>query len=54
MSKQKLQITSAHSITFDDEVVLANGFQIVYFDFFGKWFGVGKIRNLQGKHTRYS
>jgi hypothetical protein len=49
----KGQITSTHSIVFDGEVVLAYGFQIVYFDFFGKWFGVGKIRNLQGKHTGY-
>jgi hypothetical protein len=47
------QITSTHSIVFDGEVVLAYGFQIVYFDFIGKWFGVGKIRNLQGKHTGY-
>jgi len=47
------QIASTHSIVFDGEVVLACGFQIVYFDFFGKWFGVGKIRNLQGKHTGY-
>ncbi|MEM3701084.1 MAG: DUF402 domain-containing protein [Candidatus Bathyarchaeia archaeon] len=49
----KGQITSAHSITFDGEIVLARGFQIVYFDLIGKWFGVGKIRNLQGKHTGY-
>ncbi|MEM3699809.1 MAG: DUF402 domain-containing protein [Candidatus Bathyarchaeia archaeon] len=49
----KGQITSAHSIIFDDEIVLAHGFQIVYFDLIGKWFGVGKIRNLQGKHTGY-
>jgi predicted RNA-binding protein associated with RNAse of E/G family len=34
-------------------VVLANGFQIFYFDLFGKWFTVGKIRNLQGIHTGY-
>jgi predicted RNA-binding protein associated with RNAse of E/G family len=45
--------TSAHSIVFNDEVVLATGFQIVYFELTGKWFSVGKIRNLQGKHTGY-
>jgi predicted RNA-binding protein associated with RNAse of E/G family len=43
----KGQITSAHSVMFDGEVVLASGFQIVYFDFIGKWFTVGKIRNMQ-------
>ena len=49
----KSQIASAHSVTFDDEVVLASGFEIVYFDFIAKWFSVGKIRNMQGKHTGY-
>lgn len=49
----KSQITSAHSVLFDGEVVLVSGFQIVYFDFIGKWFSVGKIRNIQGKHTGY-
>jgi len=43
----KSQITSAHSVVFDGEVVLAAGFEIVYFDFVGKWFSVGKIRNMQ-------
>ena len=47
------KITSAHSVVFDGEVVLASGFGIVYFDFVGKWFSVGKIRNMQGKHTGY-
>ena len=49
----KSQITSAHSVMFDGEIVLASGFQIVYFDFLGKWFSVGKIRNMQGRHTGY-
>jgi predicted RNA-binding protein associated with RNAse of E/G family len=49
----KSQITSEHSVVFDGEVVLAPGFQIVYFDLMGKWFDVGKIRNLQGRHTGY-
>jgi predicted RNA-binding protein associated with RNAse of E/G family len=49
----KGQITSAHSVMFDGEVVLASGFQIVYFDFIGKWFTVDKIRNMQGRHTGY-
>jgi len=49
----KSQIASAHSVTFDGEVVLASGFEIVYFDFIGKWFSVDKIRNMQGKHTGY-
>jgi predicted RNA-binding protein associated with RNAse of E/G family len=49
----KSQITSAHSVMFDGELVLASGFEIVYFDFVGKWFSVGKIRNVQGKHTGY-
>jgi predicted RNA-binding protein associated with RNAse of E/G family len=49
----KARIASAHSVVFDGEVVLASGFEIVYFDFIGKWFSVGKIRNMQGKHTGY-
>lgn len=49
----KSQITSEHSIMFDGEVVLARGFQIVYFELLGKWFAVGKVRNLYGKHTGY-
>lgn len=47
------KITSAHSVVFDNEVVLAPGFPIVYFELMGKWFTVGKIRNLQGRHTGY-
>lgn len=38
---------------FNDEVVLAPGFQIVYFELMGKWFTVGKIRDLHGRHTGY-
>jgi predicted RNA-binding protein associated with RNAse of E/G family len=34
-------------------VVLAAGFQIAYFEFMGKWFTIGKIRDLEGRHTRY-
>jgi len=49
----KSQITSTHSVVFDGEVVLAAGFEITYFELIGKWFTVGKIRNLQGKHTGY-
>lgn len=49
----KSQITFTHSVTFDDKVVLALGFQIVCFELIGKWFTVGKIRNLQGRHTGY-
>jgi len=49
----KSEITSSHSVTFNGEVVLAKGFQIVYFDLIGKWFTVGKIRDLQGRHTGY-
>jgi predicted RNA-binding protein associated with RNAse of E/G family len=49
----KAQIASEHSVIFDGEIVLAPGFEIVYFDFVGKWFTVGKIRNMQGKHTGY-
>jgi predicted RNA-binding protein associated with RNAse of E/G family len=33
----KAQIASAHSVIFDGEAVLASGFEIVYFDFIGKW-----------------
>ena len=47
------QVTSAHSVMFDGELVLASGFQIVYFELMGKWFTVGKIRDLQGRHTGY-
>ena len=47
------QVTSTHLVTFDGEVVLAPGFQIVYFEMMGKWFTIGKIRNLQGRHTGY-
>jgi len=47
------QVTSANSVTFDDKTVLAPGFEIVYFEFPGEWFSIGKIRNLQGEHTGY-
>jgi len=46
-------ITSEHRVVFDGEVVLAPGFQIVFFDLMGKWFDVGKVRDLQGRHTGY-
>ena len=49
----KSQITSPHSVLFDGEVVLARGFQIVCFELIGKWFTVGKIRDLQGRQTGY-
>lgn len=49
----KSHVESAHGVEFDGEVVLANGFQFLYFDLMDKWFTVGKIRNLQGKHTGY-
>jgi len=49
----KSVITSTHSVIFDGETVLASGFQIVYFELMRKWFTVGKIRNLQGRHTGY-
>jgi len=47
------QITSTHSVIFDGKVVLAPGFQIVYFELMGKWFTIGKIRDLRGRHTGY-
>jgi len=49
----KSQITSANSVVFDGKVVLASGYQIVYFDLMRKWFSVGKIRDLEGRHTGY-
>jgi len=49
----RAQIVSPHSVVFDSEVVLAAGFQIVYFELAGKWFTVGKIRDLHEKHTGY-
>ena len=49
----KSQITSAHSVVFDDKLVLSAGFPITYFELMGKWFNVVKIRNLKGKHTGY-
>jgi len=49
----KSQITSTHSVMFDGKAVLAPGFQIVYFEMMGKWFTVGKIRDLRGRHTGY-
>jgi predicted RNA-binding protein associated with RNAse of E/G family len=47
------QVVSANSVIFDGKTVLGAGFKIVYFEFLGKWFTVGKIRNLQGEHTGY-
>jgi predicted RNA-binding protein associated with RNAse of E/G family len=38
---------------FDGKTVLASGYQIVYFEMMRKWFSVGKIRDLDGKHTGY-
>ncbi len=49
----KSEITSTHRVTFDGEVVLAPGFKIFHFDLVGKWFDIGKIRDLNGKHTGY-
>jgi len=49
----KGEITSEHSVVFDGEVVLSRGFQIVYFELMGKWFTIGKIRDLQGRYTGY-
>lgn len=46
-------ITSDNSVIFDGEVVLTRGFQIVYFELTGKWFAIGKIRDMQGRHTGY-
>jgi len=49
----KSQIRSANSVVFDGKTVMASGYQIVYFEMMRKWFGVGKIRDLNGKHTGY-
>ncbi len=49
----KSEITSTHRVKFDGEVVLAPGFKIFHFDLVGKWFDIGKIRDLNGKHTGY-
>ena len=49
----KSRIMSTHKVIFDGEVVLAPGFQIVYFELMEKWYTVGKIRDLQGRHTGY-
>jgi predicted RNA-binding protein associated with RNAse of E/G family len=40
-------------VVFDGRVVLMAGFGIVYFELIGKWFTIGKIRDLGGKHTGY-
>ena len=32
---------------------MTSGYQIVYFEMMKKWFSVGKIRDLDGKHTGY-
>jgi predicted RNA-binding protein associated with RNAse of E/G family len=47
------RISSANSVVFDGKVVLASGYQIVYFDMMREWFSVGKIRDLDGQHTGY-
>jgi predicted RNA-binding protein associated with RNAse of E/G family len=47
------QITTTNSIVFDGKVVLMAGFRIVHFELTGKSFTVGKIRDLQGRHTGY-
>jgi len=47
------KITSAHSVTFDDRVVLKRGFPIVYFELMDRWFSIVKVRDLEGKHTGY-
>jgi GrpB-like predicted nucleotidyltransferase (UPF0157 family)/predicted RNA-binding protein associated with RNAse of E/G family len=47
------QITSAHSIVFDGKTVLQAGFPITYFELWGKWFNVVKVRDLHGEHTGY-
>ena len=49
----KSQIRSAHSVVFDEKTVLTSGYEIVYFEIMRKWFSVGKIRDLDGKHTGY-
>ena len=49
----KSHVTSANSVIFDGETVLAQGFPITYFQFLDKWFTIVKIRNLQGEHTGY-
>jgi predicted RNA-binding protein associated with RNAse of E/G family len=49
----KSQIVSEHSVTFNHEVVLAKGFQIIYFELMRKWFSVGKIVDPLGRHTGY-
>lgn len=49
----KSQIRSVNSVVFDGKTVLASGYQIVYFEMMKKWFSVGKIRDLDGKHTGY-
>jgi predicted RNA-binding protein associated with RNAse of E/G family len=50
----KSHIRSANSVVFDGKTVLASGYQIVYFEMMRKWFSVGKIRDLGGKHTGYN
>ena len=47
------QVMAANAVTFDGKVVLASGYPIVYFNLMGKWFGVGKVRDLHGEHTGY-
>mgnify|MGYP001067710696 CR=1 FL=1 len=47
------KITSAHSVMFDDRVVLKRGFPIIYFELLDHWFSIVKVRDLQGRHTGY-
>jgi len=49
----KSLVTSENYVTFDNRMVLAKGYRIVYFEFFGKWFTIVKIWNRQGQHTGY-
>ena len=47
------RIVSSHAVIFDGKTVLRRGFHIVHFDLIGKWFTVGKIGDLHGRHTGY-
>jgi hypothetical protein len=40
-------------VTFDGKVVLAQDFEIVYFEISRKWFTVVKVWNTRGEHTGY-
>jgi hypothetical protein len=47
------RVSSAHRVVFDGDLVLAPGYQMIYFELMEEWFGVGKVRNLRGEHTGY-